>query len=809
LREDGDITWEGYERERRATGISTIIRFENGLERFFAGDYEALREACLTHTDRLNHRVVSVEPAGRADVYDLTVEGTHNFALAAGVFVHNSVDGYPPAAMRYTEARMTPLAMEMLADIEKDTVDFIPNYDDTKEEPTVLPGRFPNLLCNGSWGIAVAMTSKIPPHNLGEVVDGLLALIDDPDLDAADLMRWIKAPDFPTGGIIYGIEGVKEAYATGMGKITVRARVFIETSKGKEAIIVTEIPYMVSKATLLEGIAELVRDRKIDGITNIRDESDREGMRMVFELRRDARPNVVLNQLYKHTELQTTYGAIMVALVDGRPRVLALKQLLQCYIDHRHTVIVRRTRFELEKAQARAHILEGLRIALDHLDEIITLIRQSPTPDAARIALIERYVLSDVQAQAILSLTLQRLTGLERRRLEEEYLGLIKHISELEGILANRARRMGMMKEEFSALKEKYADVRRTEVALTSEEFRVEDLIADEDMVVTISHVGYIKRSPVSASRRQRRGGRGLTGMTTREEDFVEHLFIASTHAYILFLTDQGRCYWLKVYEIPQAGRASKGRPVVNLLDIGRDEKIAAIVPVREFDDHHYLLVATRQGLVKKTLLSEYANPRRAGITAINILDRDRLIEATITDGRQEIIIATRSGQAIRFPESEVRDMGRSAQGVRGITLEEGDEVVGMVVVGREGTLLSVTENGYGKRSMISDYRMTHRGGKGVISIKVNERNGEIISIKEVVDEDELMIISQKGLLIRLPIREIRVLGRNTQGVRLINLSEGDKVVDVARVAAREEEEEDGDEEVEEGEVLEGEVVEE
>ena len=751
-------------------------------------------------------------PHGEAVIYPTLVRMAQDFSmrypLVDGQGNFGSIDGDPAGAMRYTEARMDRAAVELLADLDKNTVDFVPNYDDTREEPAILPGKLPNLLCNGASGIGVGFATNIPPHNICEVVDGIVAFIDDPDVSVEALTEHIKAPDFPTGGIIYGTEGVREAYATGRGSIKVRATASVETLKsGKEQVIISEIPYMVSKASLIEKIADLVQHKKIDGIADINDESDRDGMRIVIELRRDAYPDVVLNQLYKHSDLETTFGVNMLAVVDQEPAVLTLKQVISLYVDHRHEVVTRRTEFELDQAQKRAHLLEGFRIALDHIDEIIRIIRASQNPEEARAGLMEGFGLSEIQARSICEMQLQRLTRMEREKIETEYLDLIRRIADLESILASKARRMAIIRSELLDIKERFGDERRTAIVGSAAEFSVEDLIAEEDMVITISHTGYIKRQPVGIYRRQRRGGRGVTGMTTKDEDFVEHLFIASTHSHILFLTDKGTCYWLKVHEIPQGGRASKGRPVVNLLNIGKEEAIAAIVPVKEFDDEHYIVMATRNGIIKKTALSAYGNPRRTGINAIRIVEGDRLIEAKITDGTQDIVLATRKGLGIRFHESDVRDMGRVTQGVRGVRLGAGDEVVGMVVVRREGTLLVVCENGYGKRSALSEYRIIHRGGKGVISIKTTERNGDVVTIKEVVDDDELMIISQHGVLIRLPIRDISVIGRNTQGVKLINLGEGDRVIDVARVMSKDEEEEaqEGDEGEAEGEEKEAE----
>ncbi len=737
------------------------------------------------------HTSGNYHPHGEEIVYPTLVNLAQDFKLryplVDGQGNFGSIDGYPPAAMRYTEARMAGPGSEMLQGLDKDTVDFNPNYDERLEEPTVLPSRFPNMLCNGSVGIAVTMATAMPPHNLREVVAGLVALIDDPNLEVMDLMEYIKGPDFPTGGVIYGMSGVLDAYRTGRGLIRVRATANAESLKnGRENIVITEIPYMVAKATLLEKMADLVREKRVEGISNIRDESDRKGMRVVVELKQDAYSEVVLNQLYKHTQLESTFGANMIALVDRQPRQLNLKQLLQHYIDHRHDVVERRTRYELKVAEDRAHILEGLRIALDAIEEVIKIVRGAADPDAARSILMERLTLSERQAQAVLTMTIQRLTGLEHRKIEEEYVALVNEIARLRSILNSRPERMGLVRSELLEVEAKYGDERRTDVVFSASEFNIEDLIADEDMVITISHQGYIKRIPVDTYRQQRRGGRGVTGMRTKEEDFVEHLFIASTHSYILFLTDRGHCHWLKVHEIPEGGRVSRGRPVVNLIEIDEGHKVAAIVPVRAFDDGHYLMKVTRNGQVKKTVLPAYSRPRRGGIIAMHILDDDRLIGAEVTNGSQEIVLATRNGQAIRFQEQDVRDMGRGAQGVRGISLEGDDEVVCMVVVQDAGsTLVTVSAKGFGKRTEVSDYRLTRRGGKGVINIRTTERNGKVVAVKGVVDEDELMIVSLNGILIRQPIGEISSIGRNTQGVRLINLDDDDEVIDVARVISQ------------------------
>jgi DNA gyrase subunit A len=712
------------------------------------------------------------------------------YPLVDGQGNFGSVDGDPPAAMRYTEARLARVADEMLRDIDKETVAWGPNFDGTLKEPLLLPATLPQLLVNGSSGIAVGMATNIPPHNLGEVVDALVAVIDEPALEEEKLLTYVKGPDFPTGGTIHGVSGIREAYRTGRGRAVIRAKAQVETFKsGKEAIVVTEIPFEVNKSTLIEKIAELARTKKIDGISDLRDESDRDGMRIVIETKRDADTSVVLNQLYKHTAMQTTYGIILLALVKNQPRILPLRRILDLFLEHRQEVVVRRTKFELAEAERRAHILEGLKIAIDHIDEIVAIIKKAKDVDAARETLMKRFRLSEVQAQAILDMTLKRLTGLERQKIEEEYLELIKLIAKLKSILASKAKVLQLIKDELFELKKKYGDERRTEILMSeTEDFSIEDLIAEEDMVITISHQGYIKRLPVTTYRRQGRGGKGVTGVKSKEDDWVEGLFIASTHEFILFFTDRGRCYWLKVYEIPEGGRLSRGKPVVQLVGIGKDERMAAYVPVKEFKEGLYLIMASRQGTVKKSDLLDYSHPKRGGIIAAKIREDDSLIDVRLTDGTQDVILATHEGQAVRFHESDARPMGRVSTGVRGVRLEKGDYVIGMVDVKREGSLLVVTENGMGKRSEIADYRVTRRGGKGVITVRVTDKTGKMVTIKEVVDSDELMIITQQGQVIRLPLSGVRVMGRATQGVRLINLDEGDRVVDVARVVVKEEE---------------------
>jgi DNA gyrase subunit A len=726
-------------------------------------------------------------PHGEQVVYPTLVRMAQDFnlryPLVDGQGNFGSVDGDDAAAMRYTEARLTPIAMEMLADLEKDTVAFMPNYDETLQEPRVLPSKFPNLLCNGSSGIAVGMATNIPPHNLREIVDALTLVIDNPEAGELELLMAVSGPDFPTGGIIYGRKGIRDAYLTGRGKLVVRARASVERMKnGKDNIVVSEIPYQVNKSNLLENIAELVKNKQIEDISDLRDESDRDGMRIVIELKREVPPQVVLNQLFKHTQMQTTFGIIMISLADGAPKVQTLRAMLDEFIKHRHEVVVRRAKFELKKAEARAHILEGLRIALDHIDAVIALIRSSKTVPEAKEGLMKNFKLSELQAQAILEMRLQRLTGLERQKIEDEYAELLKLIDYLKNVLASREMRMAIIKQELKELKEKYGDERRTEIVDETEEMTIEDLIAEEDMVITISHQGYVKRLSTSAYRRQNRGGKGVIGINVKDEDFVEHLFIASTHDYILFFTSKGKAFWIKVHEVPVGGKLAKGKPVVNMVELTEGETICAYLPVRNFEDGKYVVMATRNGVIKKTELSQFSNPRRDGIRAIGIPDDDTLIDVDMSDGTNDIILATHLGQAIRFHEEKVRAMGRTAYGVNGISLEEGDYVVSMVVVKRQTSLLSVTEKGFGKRSEISEYRITNRGGKGVINMKTTDRVGNVLAVKEVVDKDGLMIITLKGIVIRQDIKSIKVIGRNTQGVKLINLDEGDKVTDVARI---------------------------
>ncbi len=736
-------------------------------------------------------------PHGDTAVYDSMVRMVQDFSLryplVDGQGNFGSVDGDSPAAMRYTEARLTKIAEEILRDLEKNTVDFTTNFDESLKEPTVMPSVLPNLLVNGSSGIAVGMATNIPPHNLTEVIDALVVLIDEPDCSIDALMAHVKGPDFPTAGIIYGDTGIDEAYRSGRGRVVIRSRSNLETQKnGRESIIVSELPYQVNKANLIEKIAELVRGKKIEGISDVRDESDRDGMRLVIELRRDAHSEVVLNLLFKHTQMQNTFGVNLLALVDNAPKVLNLKEMLQHFVAFRHEVVVRRTQFELQKAEKRAHILEGLKICLDNIDAIVELIKKAANPEAAKTALMKRFKLSDVQAQAILDMRLQRLTGLERKKIEDEYLKLIKHIEHLRSILDSKDKRMLLIKEELLELRDKYGDERRTEIISETEEFTIEDMIAEEEVVITISHTGFIKRIPVTTYRRQLRGGRGLTAASTKEEDFIEHLFIASTHNYILFFTSSGRCHWLKVHEIPQAGRATKGRAIVNLLQISKDERIAAILNVRDFKEEFYIVMATKNGIVKKSHLAAYSNPRKGGINAITIREGDALIDARLSNGNHDVLLGTRKGLSIRFHEKEVREMGRTAAGVKGINLGKDDSVVGMIVIKREGTVLVVTELGLGKRTDLREYRVSHRGGKGVFTLKTSERTGDLVGLKEVVNEDDIMIITTNGVVIRQSVDKLKTQGRNTQGFRLIRLDSEDRVADVARVIKEEGTDEEG-----------------
>ncbi|MFW6200464.1 MAG: DNA gyrase subunit A [Gemmatimonadota bacterium] len=731
-------------------------------------------------------------PHGDSAVYDSMVRMVQDFSLryplVDGQGNFGSVDGDSAAAYRYTEARLTSLAMEMLTDIDKETVDFVPNFDGRIDEPTVLPARLPNLLVNGSSGIAVGMATNIPPHNLREVVSALVALVDDPELPQEELEDLITGPDFPTGGYICGREGIKDAYRTGRGRVVMRATAEVEQNDdGADRILVTEIPFMVNKSRLIEQIAQLVRDKKLPGIRDLRDESDRDGMRVVIELKRDAIPHVVLNRLYKHTQMQSTFGTILLALVDGVPRVMGLREMLLHFIEHRHEVVVRRSEHDLRKAEEREHILEGLKIAVDNIDEVIKIIRGSSDTTQASERLRERFDLSEEQASAILNMRLARLTGLEMDKLNEELEQIRETISELKSLLASRDRRMEVIVDELTEIAEKYGDDRRTDIVGETSDLDMEDLIAEEEMVITVSRQGYVKRIPVDTYRAQRRGGRGLRGMGTKDDDWVEHLFVASTHDYIMIFTRNGQCYWLKVWEIPEAGRNSRGKPIVNLLNIGSEEEIASVVPVREFSEDRYLLFSTRKGKIKKTALSAYGNVRSVGLNAINIREGDELIDVQITRGGDEVILATREGMAIRFHERDARPMGRATEGVRGIRLDKGDVVVGMVVLKREdATLLVVTEAGMGKRSAVEDYRLQGRGGKGVINIKTSKKTGKVVTVKSVTPEDQLMLITRAGVVNRQRVDEIRVIGRATQGVKLVNLDDGDRLVDVARIIPEE-----------------------
>ncbi|SKA91376.1 DNA gyrase subunit A [Clostridium sp. USBA 49] len=725
-------------------------------------------------------------PHGDTAVYDALVRMAQDFSirypLVDGHGNFGSIDGDSAAAMRYTEARMSKITLELLRDINKNTVDFVPNFDGEEQEPSVLPSRFPNLLVSGSSGIAVGMATNIPPHNLGEVINGINMLIDNPDATVLDLMTEIKGPDFPTAGIILGTSGIREAYETGRGKILVRAKASIEEEKGRQKIIVTELPYQVNKAKLIENIADLVRDKKIEGISDLRDESDREGMRIVIEVKKDANANIVLNQLYKHTKLQDTFGVIMIALVNNEPQTLNLKQILVHYLDFQKEVIRRRTQFELDKALARAHILEGLRIALDNIDAVISLIRSSKTTEQARNGLIEKFKLSEKQAQAILDMRLQRLTGLEREKIEEEYNNLMKDISYYKEILANESLVLKIIKEELLEIKAKYSDERRTTIERNSNDIDIEDLIQEEDVVVTLTHAGYIKRISADTYTAQRRGGRGIQAMTTKEDDFVEHIFITSTHNNLLFFTNLGKVYRLKAYELPEAGRTAKGINLVNILPLNQGEKIQAVMPIKEFEEDKFLVMATKDGFIKKTDLNQFASIRKNGLTAINLREGDELIGVKMTNGSSEILIVTENGYSIRFNETDVRSMGRTAAGVKAITLREGDKAVSMSIITSNEDVLIVSENGFGKRTKVEEYSVQRRGGKGIITYKVTEKTGKIVGGGMVKDGDEIMLINSSGVAIRLNAENISVTGRNTMGVTLMKTTEEEKIVAIAKI---------------------------
>ena len=751
-------------------------------------------------------------PHGDTSVYDAMVrmaqEWSLRYTLVDGQGNFGSVDGDSPAAMRYTEARLKRIAEEMLADIDKNTVDFRLNFDDSLEEPTVLPARIPNLLINGASGIAVGMATNMPPHNLTEVINATIAYIDNREITIAEIMQHVKAPDFPTGGIIYGYEGVKEAFETGRGRVVMRAKTSVEQADtGRERIIVSEIPYMVNKAEMIKKTADLINDKKIEGISDIRDESDRDGMRIVYELKRDAITNVVLNNLFKYTQLQSSFSVNNIALNHGKPELLNIKQLIAYYVEHRHEVVIRRTQFDLDQAEKRAHILQGYLIALDHLDAVIALIRASRTPDDARVGLMETFELSEIQSRAILNLTLQRLTGLERDKIREEFDELMKTIEHLKEILANEDLRMNIIKTELAEIRDKYGDERRSVIVYSAEDMRMEDIIADEPCVITVSHMGYIKRTNLNEYRTQKRGGKGSMGSNTRDEDFLEHLFMATTHNYLLFFTRAGRCFWMRAFEVPEGTKTSKGRAIQNLVNIPPDDKVVAYVNVtslsnEEYINNHYIIMCTNKGTIKKTLLEAYSRPRVNGINAITVREGESLLEARLTNDKCEIMMALKSGRAIRFPESKVRGMGRNAAGVRGVTLaNENDEVVGMVCAEDLNTqILVVSEKGFGKRSEIEEYRITNRGGKGVKTINITEKTGALIAILGVKDDEDLMIITRSGVAIRTPIEDLRVMGRNTQGVKLINLKGSESIAAVTKVTKEEDEEEEGST----GEIIEG-----
>jgi len=734
-------------------------------------------------------------PHGDAAVYDATVRMAQDFSLryplVDGQGNFGSIDGDAPAAMRYTEVRMTRLAHELLLDLDKETVDFVPNYDGSMEEPLVLPARTPNLLVNGSSGIAVGMATNIPPHNLGEVCQALLAMIDNPRLRVAELLQILPGPDFPTGGYIYGADGIAEAYRTGKGLIRLRARTVFERQGGRENLIITELPYQVNKAKLIERIAELVKDKKLEGISDIRDESDREGLRVMIQLKKDEVPQTVLNQLFAHTHMQVTYGINLVAIVGNRPELLTLKDILGEFIKHRREVIVRRTRYELRQAQEREHILAGLTIALDHLDEVIALIRAAASPKEARSGLVERFGLTDIQAQAILDMRLQRLTGLERQKIVEEYQQILAAIARFQEILASDRLVDELIKADLQELSERYADPRRTEIVPEARELTLEDLVADEDMVVTVSHLGYIKRNPLKDYRSQRRGGKGRTGMATKEDDFVSQLYVATTHSYFLVFSNLGRVYWLKVHSIPVSSPNAKGKAIVNLLNFGLEEKLTTILPIREFSPGHFVVMATKKGIIKKTELMHFSRPRAGGLIAVNLDPEDEMVSVGLTDGSAEIFLATQQGKVIRFAEEDVRDMGRTARGVKGITVGENDAVVGMEILRDDSNILTVTEGGYGKRTRREEYRLQRRGGMGLLALRITDRNGPVVGILPVTEEDEVILISDRGKIIRLAVKGIPLIGRITQGVKLIDTEAEERVVGLARLAEKTEEPED------------------
>ncbi len=733
-------------------------------------------------------------PHGDVAVYDTLVRMVQNFSLryplVDGQGNFGSIDGDNAAAMRYTEARLASIADELLGDIEKETVDFTPNFDGSLQEPVVMPAKLPNLLINGSSGIAVGMATNVPPHNISEVIDGVMALIDDPEISIKELRKYITGPDFPTGGLICGWDGIRDAYETGRGRIKIRAKAGIESQKGKkEAIVITEIPFMVNKTNLIESIARLADSKKVEGIYDIRDESDREGMRIVIEIKKDQNANVILNQLYKHTQLQETFGVIMLALVDGQPRVLNLKEVLDVYVNHRAEVVTRRTRFELDKAEKRAHILEGLKIAVANLDKVIKIIRASKNPDAARVELMKTFKLSEIQAKAILEMQLQRLTALEREKIDEEYLELIKKIEYYRAVLKSRKKVLDIVKEEILELKKRFGDERRTRIVKDETEIEIEDLIAEEDVLISISYGGYIKRIPVSQYRQQRRGGQGVTGADVQEEDFIKTLFLASTHDTILFFTSQGRVFAKRAFEIPQASRVAKGKAIVNLIAVNQGEQVTSCLQVKEFDEKLFLFMVTKNGTVKKTALEAYAKPRSTGLAAISLKSGDVLMDCKITNGKNEIFLATRGGKSIRFKESQVREMGRTATGVRGVGLAKKDVVVGAEIVDPSATVLTVTSQGFGKRSQYKDYRIQSRGGKGIINVKVTDKNGHVVDALSVREDDEVILMTTKGMVVRTSVESIRLCGRNTQGVRVIRLKDGDEVASATRVVAKEEDE--------------------